>query len=317
MIVATADDVDHRKASLVMALTGIDTDRLAEEKRRGLLIDLGFAPADLGGDALIGFIDLPGHEGFIRNMVAGVASIDLALLVVAGAVVSGQACVGDALIVSPQGTAVRLRGIQTHGRAMAEARRGQRCALNLVGAGLKRESVKRGDWVVAPAAHAPTDCPDVRLGASNALAQALLHANVLQRQLAAAAVPARLATLQGLAIEPGREGFAQLVLERRKPHARGRLGGRSVRLVTRSPNRACASRSSASSRRPSATKCRPCSAALATWPGAVISRRSRRTGSSCRRRCSSWLASPSSSPGRSITASAPQRAATAVASAAT
>ena len=154
MIVAPADDVDHRKTSLVMALTGIDTDRLAEEKRRGLLIDLGFAPADLGGDALIGFIDLPGHEGFIRNLVAGVASIDLALLVVAGAVVSGQACVGDALIVSPQGTAVRLRGIQTHGRAMAEARRGQRCALNLVGAGLKRESVKRGDWVVALAAHA-------------------------------------------------------------------------------------------------------------------------------------------------------------------
>ena len=326
MIVATAGHVDHGKTSLVRALTGIDTDRLAEEKRRGLSIDLGFAHADLGGDAPIGFIDVPGHERFIRNMVSGVASIDLALLVVAaddgpmpqtlehlailewlgvrrcavaltkvdrvpgervvearreidallapgpfrgapifpvvattgagldalrahllsagasclepsltghfrlaidrsftlagaglvvtGAVVSGQACVGDALIVSPQGTAVRLRGIQTHGRTVTEARRGQRCALNLVGAGLKREAVERGDWVVAPAAHAPTDRLDVLLGASHALAQALRHDSVLQLHLAAATVPARLATLAGRAIEPGREGFAQLVLER-------------------------------------------------------------------------------------------------------
>ena len=83
MIVATAGHVDHGKTSLVRALTGIDTDRLAEEKRRGMSIDLGFAHADLGGDAQLGFIDVPGHERFIRNMVAGVASIDLALLVVA------------------------------------------------------------------------------------------------------------------------------------------------------------------------------------------------------------------------------------------
>ena len=326
MIVATAGHVDHGKTSLVRALTGTDTDRLQEEKRRGLSIDLGFAHADLGGATPIGFIDVPGHERFIRNMVAGVASIDLALLVVAaddgpmpqtlehlailewlgvprcavaltkvdrvpaervaevgreieallapgpfrgaplfpvvattgagldplrahlrsagascleppltghfrlavdrsftlagaglvvtGAVVAGQARIGDALVVTPHGTAVRLRGIQTHGQPVAEARRGQRCALNLVGAGLKRESVERGDWVVAPAAHAPTDRLDVRLGASRALDRALRHDSVLQLHLAAATVPARLATLEGRAIEPGREGFAQLVLER-------------------------------------------------------------------------------------------------------
>ena len=326
MIVATAGHVDHGKTSLVRALTGIDTDRLAEEKRRGMSIDLGFAHADLGGDTPLGFIDVPGHERFIRNMVAGVASIDLALLVVAaddgpmpqtvehlailewlgvrrcavaltkvdrvpneraievgheidallapgpfggaplfpvvattgagldalrahlrsaaascsepppvghfrlavdrsfslagaglvvtGAVVSGRACVGDALIVSPQGTAARLRGIQVHRRAVAEARRGQRCALNLVGLELKRESVERGDWVVAPAAHAPTDRIDVRLGVTPAVAQALRHDSVVQLHLAAVAVTARLATLEGRAIEPGREVFAQLVLER-------------------------------------------------------------------------------------------------------
>ena len=78
MIVATAGHVDHGKTSLVKALTGVDTDRLPEEKRRGLTIDLGFAYADA-----IGFIDVPGHERFIHNMLCGVAGIDLALLVVA------------------------------------------------------------------------------------------------------------------------------------------------------------------------------------------------------------------------------------------
>ena len=65
------------------ALTNVDTDRLAEEKRRGLSIDLGFAYADFGTNAPIGFVDVPGHEHFIRNMLAGVACIDLALLVIA------------------------------------------------------------------------------------------------------------------------------------------------------------------------------------------------------------------------------------------
>ncbi|MBP8309799.1 MAG: 50S ribosome-binding GTPase, partial [Burkholderiaceae bacterium] len=83
MIIATAGHVDHGKTSLVRALTGVDTDRLDEEKRRGLTIDLGFAYADLGGEELTGFVDVPGHDRFVRNMLAGVSSIDLALLVVA------------------------------------------------------------------------------------------------------------------------------------------------------------------------------------------------------------------------------------------
>lgn len=83
MIVATAGHVDHGKTSLVRALTGVDTDRLEEEKRRGLSIDLGFAYADFGADEPIGFVDVPGHERFVRNMLAGVGAIDFALLVVA------------------------------------------------------------------------------------------------------------------------------------------------------------------------------------------------------------------------------------------
>ena len=82
MIIATAGHVDHGKTSLVQQLTGIDTDRLTEEKARGLTIDLGFAYTEANGETL-GFIDVPGHIRFIHNMLAGVSIIDMALLVIA------------------------------------------------------------------------------------------------------------------------------------------------------------------------------------------------------------------------------------------
>ena len=82
MIVTLAGHVDHGKTSIVRALTGVDTDRLAEEKRRGLTIDLGFAYTDLGGRR-VGFVDVPGHHRFVHNMVAGIAVQQYALLVVA------------------------------------------------------------------------------------------------------------------------------------------------------------------------------------------------------------------------------------------
>ena len=83
MIVATAGHIDHGKTLLVKALTGVDADRLPEEKARGLTIDLGFAYRPGPDGAVIGFVDVPGHERFVRNMVAGVTGIDFALLVVA------------------------------------------------------------------------------------------------------------------------------------------------------------------------------------------------------------------------------------------
>ncbi len=82
VIVGTAGHIDHGKTSLVKALTGIDADRLEEEKRRGITIDLGFAHMELDG-ARIGFVDVPGHEKFVRNMLAGVGGIDFILFVVA------------------------------------------------------------------------------------------------------------------------------------------------------------------------------------------------------------------------------------------
>jgi selenocysteine-specific elongation factor len=87
VIVGTAGHIDHGKTALVKALTGIDADRLEEEKRRGITIDLGFAHMELpgpGGEMLrLGFVDVPGHERFVRNMLAGVGGIDVVLLVIA------------------------------------------------------------------------------------------------------------------------------------------------------------------------------------------------------------------------------------------
>jgi selenocysteine-specific elongation factor len=83
LIVGTAGHIDHGKSALVLALTGTDPDRLEEEKKRGITIDLGFAHLDLDGDIRVGFVDVPGHERFVKNMLAGVGGIDLVLLVVA------------------------------------------------------------------------------------------------------------------------------------------------------------------------------------------------------------------------------------------
>ena len=83
IVAGTAGHIDHGKTALVRALTGVDTDRLEEEKRRGISIDLGFAHLDLAQNLRIAFVDVPGHEKFIKNMLAGVGGIDLLLFVIA------------------------------------------------------------------------------------------------------------------------------------------------------------------------------------------------------------------------------------------
>ena len=82
-MIATAGHVDHGKSTLITALTGIDPDRLREERERGMTIDLGFAWLTLGGGGAVGIVDVPGHQDFIRNMLAGVGPVDAVLLVVA------------------------------------------------------------------------------------------------------------------------------------------------------------------------------------------------------------------------------------------
>ncbi len=83
IIIGTAGHIDHGKTALVRALTGIDTDRLKEEKKRGISIDLGFAHLQLSDDVRLGLVDVPGHERFIKNMLAGVSGIDVVLFVIA------------------------------------------------------------------------------------------------------------------------------------------------------------------------------------------------------------------------------------------
>ena len=86
VIVGTAGHIDHGKSSLVRALTGTDPDRWEEEKRRGITIDLGFASLDLTGpnseQLRLGFVDVPGHERFVRNMLAGVGGMDIVLFII-------------------------------------------------------------------------------------------------------------------------------------------------------------------------------------------------------------------------------------------
>ena len=83
VVLGTAGHIDHGKTSLVRALTGIDCDRLQEEKRRGITIELGFAWVDLPGGERLGIVDVPGHERFVKNMVAGAAGVDMVMLVIA------------------------------------------------------------------------------------------------------------------------------------------------------------------------------------------------------------------------------------------
>ncbi len=325
MIVATAGHIDHGKTSLVKALTGVDTDRLPEEKARGISIDLGFAYWKTAAGDTIGFVDVPGHERFIRNMLAGVCGIDYVMLIVAaddgvmpqtvehlhivdllnvargvavitktdrvapervtevianvrsllaptrlasipvmpvsvvsgdgiaalrgelaaaaqaharsehagrhfryaidraftiagsgtvvtGTVFNGAVAVGDKLMLSPSGVEVRVRSLQEHGHPAPRAVAGERCALNLSGADLAQ--IGRGDWLVAPALHAPTQRIDVRLQVLASEAQPLKHWTPVHLHLGTADVTARLAIRRGETVAPGASALVQLIADR-------------------------------------------------------------------------------------------------------
>ena len=328
MIIATAGHVDHGKTSLLKRLTGIDTDRLPEEKRRGLTIDLGFAYTDtLRPGETTGFVDVPGHEKFIRNMLAGVTAIDAALLVVAaddgpmpqtrehlaildlvavrtgivaitkidlveadwldeviaetrallkptqlaeapvvavssttgagfdrlteaignlravetpacggfrmaidrsfivggaglvvtGLVQSGILKAGDRLAISPagpKGIGARVRGLKVQDAPAAEARPGDRCAVNLAGADVDRAAIGRGQWLVAPGLQSVSRRLDIDLRLLASEARPLRHWTPVHVHAGTADIPGRVALLESGSLVPGERALAQLVLDR-------------------------------------------------------------------------------------------------------
>lgn len=325
MIVATAGHIDHGKTTLVKALTGVDTDRLPEEKKRGISIDLGFAYTRTADGHAVAFVDVPGHERFVRNMLAGVCGIDYVMLVVAaddgvmpqtvehlhivdilgvrrgiavitkcdrvndarvaevaeevrtllsstglaaidvehvcaatgdgvevlhqtlataarrhrrqwdagrnlryaidrvftvagsgtvvtGTVFHGRVAVGDKLMLTPSGIEVRVRGIQKDGAPASQVVAGERGALNITGANVAQ--VQRGDWVVAPSIHAPTQRFDVRLHVLLGETQALKHWTPVHLHLGTADTTARVAIRRGESLAPGTSGVVQIVTDR-------------------------------------------------------------------------------------------------------
>ncbi|MDO5622296.1 MAG: selenocysteine-specific translation elongation factor [Paracoccus sp. (in: a-proteobacteria)] len=321
MIIGTAGHIDHGKTALVKALTGTDADRLAEEKARGITIDLGFAYADLGA-GVAGFVDVPGHERLIHTMLAGAGGIDLALLVVAaddgimpqtrehlaildllglthgiialtkadlagperraeviaqiraatagtgladapviavssltgegvddlraaliaagtearpdgrfrlavdrsftlagagtvvtGTVISGTVAVGDMVTISPSGLTARVRGIHAQNRPADRGATGQRCALNLAGDSIAKDAIHRGDMVLDPVLHAPTDRIDAHLTVLPGEPKPLTTWFPARLHSHAAEVGARIVPLAD-DLRPGDSGPVQLVLDR-------------------------------------------------------------------------------------------------------
>ena len=337
MIVGTAGHIDHGKTALVRALTGVDTDRLKEEKARGITIDLGFAYLAAPGGRTLGFVDVPGHERFIHNMLAGAGGIDFVLLAVAaddgvmpqtrehlaiidllgvkrgivaltkvdlvaaerralvteeitrtlegtalaaseivpvstlsregldtlrvrlfaaaeasasrktagrfrlavdrsfsltgigtvvtGTVLSGTVAVADHVKISPSGMLARVRSIHAQNRPTDRGQAGERCALNLAGDGIGKDAVHRGDMVVDPELHAPTDRIDATLRVLAGEPKPITHWLPVRLHHAAAEAGARLVVLGDGSIAPGGQSRVQLVLDR--PIA-GAVGDRFV-----------------------------------------------------------------------------------------
>jgi selenocysteine-specific elongation factor len=326
MIIGTAGHVDHGKTALVHALTGVDTDRLKEEKARGISIDLGFAYLSAPDGGVLGFVDVPGHEKFVHNMLAGAGGIDLVLLVVAaddgvmpqtrehlaivdllgvgrgvvaltkidlasaerreavtaeiartldrtglagaeivpvssvrqngidllrarlfnaakavvrapakgrfrlavdrsfsltgvgtvvtGTVLSGMVVIGDHVRVSPSGIAARVRSIHAQNRPTNCGQAGERCALNLVGDAVAKDAIRRGDVVLDPELHAPSDRIDAALRVLATESKPMTQWAPVRLHHAAGEVGARIVLLSDRPIAPGEQARIQLVLER-------------------------------------------------------------------------------------------------------
>src|SRR5438270_630359 len=194
-VVGTAGHIDHGKSTLIRALTGIDPDRLAEEKRRGMTIDLGFSHLTLPSGRLVGIVDVPGHARFIRNMLAGVHGLDAVLLVVA-------ADEG----VMPQTIEhleiVHLLEIERGVVALTKA--------NLVG--VEKDDLRRGHVLVRPGTLPESRRIDAEVVVLAAARRPLRHGSALMLHTGTAEVAARAILLDADEIPAGGRGWVQLYL---------------------------------------------------------------------------------------------------------
>jgi selenocysteine-specific elongation factor len=171
-----------------------------------------------------------GTTGFARLAVDRSFLLTGAGVVVTGTIHAGEIRVDDRLLLSPSGLEARVRSLHAQNRAAAVGRAGERCALNLAGPRLSKDAIRRGDWVISPDLHAPTDRVDVRLSLLGSEGQALKHWSPVHVHLGSAHVMGRVALLEGEKLAPGATALAQLVLEEKV----GALAG--DRAILRDPS---------------------------------------------------------------------------------
>src|SRR5436190_459331 len=199
LTVGTAGHIDHGKTWLVRALTGKDTDRLPEEQARGISIDLGYAPLELPDGRRVSLVDVPGHERFVRTMIAGATGIDLFLLVIDAQEGARPQTLEHLAVLRLLGV---TRGVvavtkadavdeETLELALEEAEAGQRVAVNLPA--LERRDLARGDALVEPDHYPVSYRLDVKL---EELAEIPADVTV---HVGTKAVPARVARAGGYA----------------------------------------------------------------------------------------------------------------------
>src|SRR5438876_5436 len=210
-VVATAGHVDHGKSTLVLALTGMDPDRLAEEKARGLTIDLGFAWTTLPSGRTVSFVDVPGHIRFLKNMLAGVGAIDASLFVIAAnegwkPQSEEHLRILDLLALVPGGRRVRVRALQSCQQTRERVPPGSRVAVNL--ANVHRADVTRGDALVRPGQWEPATVFDASLTVLASLEHPVSRRGAYQAYIGSGEYPVKVRVLTGRdSVEPRDTGF--------------------------------------------------------------------------------------------------------------
>ena len=203
-----------------------------------------------------------GATGFARLAVDRSFVLSGAGVVVTGTVHAGEIKVDDRLLLTPSGLEARVRSLHAQNRPAEIGRAGERCALNLAGPRLSKDAIRRGDWVVSPELHAPTDRLDVRLSLLTSEGQPMKHWSPVHVHLGAAHVMGRVALLEGDKLAPGDTALAQLVLEEKV----GALAG--DRVILRDPS-AIRTMAGAAVIDPSAR--RATAARSAGWPSSKLS----------------------------------------------